>query len=107
MEEKKYLYRNERFSRGVSRYLVTRESEKSYWIYINEHYEERIPKKTMSTGSGWDRTYYYEETEKFKERYRFQVKCYKYSKKLDKLKKCDDERIMDIVLDIDITGDSK
>jgi hypothetical protein len=57
---KKYLYTNGRW--GLRRYLIARETAKTYFLYINEVYEEPVRKNKMSTGTGWHVSSYKEET---------------------------------------------
>ena len=97
----KYLY-TKGWRNGLTRYRVTRETEKTYWVYVNSHYEAKISKKKMQTGSGYECTHYYEETEQLKSEYSHIVKYSKYRKKLNALIGCDDEKIMDKILSIEI-----
>jgi hypothetical protein len=91
MDSKKYLYTSGSFGNKLNRYVVTRETESNIWIRINDNYEEKIPKKTYRTGSGWNHTYYMIETDDLKNQYASQRVRYKYLKYLELLKSCNND----------------
>lgn len=98
---KKYLYRYAGYSSNeLYRYLVSRETESNIWIKTQSDNEIQISKKTYSTGSGWDRTRYYEKTPEILEKYHSHQLKRLFLEKLDDLKKCEDEDIMKKVIAI-------
>ncbi len=103
-EKIEYLYGKSRYS-GLCRYRITRQTDKTYWIYFNKTYEERISKKRMKTGSGFDVTYYREETPRLKEEYEELALFKAYLRKLEQLKKVDDVHIWNTIIEIPIEGE--
>ena len=86
--EKRYLYTNKKYH-GIKRYPVTRETSSNIWVLIGKD-EERISKKTYRTGSGFNSTYYFEETPELLKSLKKQRLNNLFLLSLDKLRGCKD-----------------
>lgn len=65
----KYLYYYQRYSNGVNREKVIRETNCFYVVKYGASGEKKISKKYMRSGEGWDTVHYYEETPELIERF--------------------------------------
>lgn len=97
----KYLYTNSTYT-GIHRYPVIRETDANIYVKIGNS-ETKISKRTYRTGSGYGSVRYKEETPELKAKYEKAILFDKYQKKLELLKKCTDEKIIDQVLKIETT----
>jgi len=86
----------------VNRYRISRETDASYFLWMNDRYEQKVPKKTMKVGSGWNATWYQLETPALLARWTRQRKILEYQVKCEKLLKLQKptDEIMDEVLAI-------
>ena len=100
----RYLYYRGKYGNNVYRSLVIREGEKSIWIKQGKS-EDRMYKKTMSIGSDWDITHYYEETPELLGRYRTCLLQRKFLRKLEELKGCENETVMKHIVLLDYDTD--
>jgi len=103
-----YLYQKNMYGIAIIRYPITRETENNYWININGHLghlhkqEEKINKKTMSIGHGYEKICYYKENPKLLKEYEEEVLKAKFLNKLGILKSCTNIDIIKQIIDIKI-----
>lgn len=102
MEKKEYLYSYNRYSNGLNRYEVSRQTDHTIWILMRKDYEVNLSKKTMKTGSGYKSTYYYYETQALKEKFTAEDLYQRYHNKLKDLGECKDSTVITQVLAITI-----
>lgn len=102
-----YLY-TEKYG-TIRRYQISRETEASYFLWMNNRYEQKVPKKSLKTGSGWDAAYYMQETPELSAQYERQQKIYKYRHRCEKLSRLQNptDEIMDAVLAINLPNEEE
>jgi len=95
--KKRYLYYYHRYSdKNVDRVLIVRET-KNFWITERGG---KIRKSNLSSGSGWESSHFYEETEEIKNKYIETIISMKFQRVLELISKTKDVDLMKEIITV-------